>query len=113
MENEKNVRTGTAYKPLLIIPVVVFVLGVILFIIGSLLEFPTHRGVVYGICIMLSLLGFAFNVFPGGILAIIGTILAAKAKKTKYLALGIVEILSSLVGAYLIWYVIFVTGPSV
>ena len=88
-------------------------MGVISLIVASILEMPTHRGVVYGFFAMMFLLMFFFSVFPGIIMSIIGTILAAKAKRKGFTVMGIIEILLGIGGIYLIWYMIFVTGPSV
>ncbi len=71
-------------KPAIImvsIPLVLFVLAVSFFGISCLLEFPTHRGAVYSVLCLASLLLAIFSPLPSLILGIIGTIYTSKAKK--------------------------------
>lgn len=110
MEKEKKSR---AYKVLLIIPVALFIISIVSFILAICLEFPTSRGVIYGLCFILALICFALSVFPGIILSIAGTIIAAMKKDTTTMVLGLFESFAGVGGIYLIWYAVFVLGPSV
>ena len=106
-------KTDTSTKVLLSIPIAVTVLGVLLFVIGCILEGPTSRGTVYSIVMILSLICFLFNPLPGFILSLIGTIKAARSKSVLFLVLGIVEIVFELLGSLILYLVIFVVGPGV
>lgn len=110
MKSEKNSKV---YKIFIILPVALFVLSIQLFIISAILEAPTSRGAIYSLCSTFALISFALSVFPGIILTIVGTILAAIAKNIKFLILGIIEILAAAGGIFFIWYLIFIVSPGV
>ena len=98
---------------LLLIPLALLILGVILFITGCVLEGPTSRGTAYSIVMIAAIGCFILALFPGVILAIIGTIQAAKAHMTFFLVLGIVEILAAVAILGLLLFIIFVAGRGV
>ena len=108
-----STKSDMAAKILLIIPLGSFLSGVALFILSLILESPTSRGTLYSICFIIAIACFILALFPGVILSIIGTVTAAKKKMTKYLTLGVLEIVFAVGGAFILWYLIYVAGPGV
>ncbi len=107
---EKSMRGA---KILLLIPLGVFLLGVVFFIVACLLEVPDKRGAIYTFFITSSLLCFIVDLFIVSVLSIMGTVLSIKNKMTGFIILGIFEILGSIGLMFIVFVIIFVTGPSV
>ena len=99
-------------KKLLWIPVISIVVIIGSFIIASILEFPTNRGVVYSFFAGIALLGFFLIPIPCLIISIIGTVNSVSNKNDKYKIIGIVEIIFSVLGILFEIY-IFTIGQSV
>ena len=102
-----------AAKVLLIIPAATAVLGIVLFIAACLLEGPDSRGTLYSVVAILAIACYLLALMPGVILAVIGTVRAARAKMTGFLVLGIIELIGSVIPAIILFIIIFVTGPGV
>ncbi len=113
MDNVSVNKSKKATDLLLFIPLIVFFLGIILFIAAVILEKPTSRGTIYSICFILSMICFVMDIMPGIILAVIGTVRASKEKRIGFVILGIAETVGALGGILLICFIIFVAGPGV
>ena len=105
-------------KTLTLIPLVVLVVTVICMVLSFLLEGPTNKGGLYSIFAFAGLMSIFISPLPCLVISIIGTVSAAKAKKegiakaSKYLTLGIIEILVYVVGAILA-IIMFIGGQGV
>ena len=113
-----NNRNYIRAKKLVLIPLIVFVVTVICFILATVLEKPTNRGTVYSAVAIVSILSMFLSPLPCLIMSIIGTISAAKATKEgteqakKYLVIGVIEIVSCVLGVVLA-ILMFIGGQSV
>ncbi len=99
-------------KKLLWIPVISIVVIIGSFIIASILEFPTNRGVVYSFFAGISLFGIFLIPILSLIISIIGTVNSVLNQNDKYKIIGIIEIIFSALGVLLEIY-IFTIGQSV
>ena len=105
-------------KVMTLIPVIVFLVTVICFVIASILEVPTSRGAVYSVLILISIISIFLAPLLCLVISIIGTVFASKAKKEgrseakKFFILGLIEILFSILGA-LLAVLMFIGGQSV
>ena len=103
---------------LLIIPVALFGIMILCFLIASLLEFPTNRGTVYSSILMLALAIFFLALIPCIIVSIIG-IISEKKNKTStnknhnaLYVLGIIDLVLSIIIA-LLAVLLFIGGLSI
>ncbi len=99
-------------KKLLWIPVISIVVIIGSFIIASILEFPTNRGVVYSFFAGIALFGIFLIPILSLIISIIGTVNSVLNQNDKYKIIGIIEIIFSALGVLLEIY-IFTIGQSV
>lgn len=99
-------------KKLLWIPVISVIVIIGSFIIASILEFPTNRGVVYSFLAGIAIFGIFLIPMLCLIISIIGTVNSVKNKNDKYKIIGIAEIIFSVLGVLLNIY-IFTIGQSV
>lgn len=99
-------------KKLLWIPVISVIVIIGSFIIASILEFPTNRGVVYSFLAGIAIFGIFLIPILCLIISIIGTVNSVKNKNDKYKIIGIAEIIFSVLGVLLDIY-IFTIGQSV
>ena len=102
--NDKNKLKA---KILVLIPAAFFAITVVSFVIASILEKPTGRGSIYTFFISVAIIGIFLMPLPSLLLSVIGTIFAIKAitegiaGSRKYLVIGIIEILASVLGVFL------------
>lgn len=106
-------RSDKAAKVFLIIPLVIFVLSVLCFTGGCILEVPTSRGVIYTLLVLGSFILFGLNIVPGAVFSIIGLVRAVRAKMTGFIVLGIIETAGAALSVLAVFIIVFVTGPSV
>lgn len=99
-------------KKLLWIPVISVIVIIGSFIIASILEFPTNRGVVYSFLAGIAIFGIFLIPILCLIISIIGTVNSVKNKNDKYKIIGIAEIIFSVLGVLLDIYIITI-GQSV
>ncbi len=105
-------------KVLTLIPVIILAATVGCFLLATILEVPTGRGVLYTLFAFAGLMGMFLSPFPCLVMSIIGTIFAAKATKEgaaearKFFILGILEILVHVVVAVLA-VLMFIAGQGV
>lgn len=104
-------RSDKLAKIFLIIPMILFVLGVTCFGVGWALA--RFRGVVYTFLMIGSFSSFGLEILPGTVFTVIGMIRAADSKMTGFFILGIVEVIVALLLAHLVWYIVFAAGPGV
>ena len=105
-------------KVLLIIPVALFATMIVSFLIASILEFPTDRGAVYSVFLMLSLAIFFLAPLPCIVLSVIGTLFVSRLKKQNdeghnaLFVLGAIDIALSILIAFLA-ALVFVGGQGI
>ena len=108
----------TKAKVLTLIPVIVLVVTVICLVLATILEGPTGRGFAYTIFAFIGIINLFFAPLPCLVVAIIGTLFAAKAvkegmeKTRKFFLLGIFEIVVNVIGV-LLAMLMFVAGQGV
>ncbi|SEM53079.1 MULTISPECIES: hypothetical protein [unclassified Butyrivibrio] len=113
-----NSKYHNISRILVLIPIIVFVVTIICWVLASMLEAPTHRGTIYSIFAMVGLIGIFLAPLPCLIISVLGTIFAVKSVKDgskpsrKYLFLGILEILANIWGG-LVAVVLFIGSMSV
>ena len=56
---------------------------------------------------------FGLEIIPGGILAFIGMVRAAKARMIGFLVLGIIEVIGAVLSLLIVLFIIFIAGPGV
>ena len=106
--DEKECKSYKFSKRLVLIPLVIFIVAIVCFVLAMFLEVPTHRGTIYVICLAISLLCLFLSPLPCFVLSIIGTVQAVKAtkkgikKSRKYIVLGVVEIIVNIAVCFLI-----------
>lgn len=106
-------RSDKAAKVLLIIPLIFAVLSVLCFIGGCVLEEATSRGIIYTVLMLGAFAFFGLEIIPGGILALIGTVRAAKTRMIGFLVLGIIEVIGAVLSSLIIIIIVFIAGPGV
>ena len=100
-------------------PVGVGIVMVGCFILAGILEYPTNRGAIYSLLTFISILGTVFAPLPCIVSAIAGIVFAMKAKNDDkrssgwIIAIGIFDILASIVIGLVVVYAVFVGGTSV
>ena len=113
----KNKNCARA-KVLTLIPIIVFAITVICFVLATILEVPTSRGAIYTILAFVALMNMFIAPLPCLLLSVLGTVFAAKAKKegapksVLFLVLGIIEISLYVLGA-IFAVLLFIGGMSV
>ena len=111
-------RNYSKAKVLTLIPIFVLAFTVICFVLATILEVPTSKGVLYTIFAFAGLMGMFLSPLPCLLMSIIGTVFAAKATKEgaaeakKFFILGIIEILVHVVGVFLA-VTMFIVGQGV
>ena len=103
---------------MVMIPIIIFAVTVISFILAVLLEGPTDKGAVYALFAFISIISIFMAPLPCLIISVIGTVLAVKAiragdsKARKYLFIGIIEIAVTAVFT-VVAVILFITGQSI
>ena len=97
----------------LILPLAIFALSVLCFIVGCILEQPTSRGTVYSLIMLGSFAMLGLDLFPGTVFAAIGLLRAARAKMTGFFVLGLIEVTGAVMLLFVVAFIIFVAGPGV
>ena len=116
-EYMKN-RNYSKAKILVLIPIIIVVITVICMILAAILAIPTNKGVLYSLFALAGLLGMILTPLPCLVMAVAGTVFAAKAAKEGivqsriFLVLGIIEILINVSGVFLA-IAMFVAGQGV
>ncbi len=91
-------------KRLTLIPLVVWAVTIVCSVLSLILEFPTHRGAIYSILAIVSLMSILLSPLPCLMLSVLGMVFAIKARKEnivetkKFFVLSIVEIIISILG---------------
>ena len=106
-------RIDKAAVVFLIIPLIIFVLGVLCFAGGCILEVPTSRGTIYTLLMLGSFFLFGLDIIPGGIFSVIGLFRAVRAKMTGFIVLGIIEVTGACLLLTLVFIIVLVGGPGV
>ncbi len=105
-------------KILVLVPIVLYVIMFMSFLIASILEFPTDRGAAYLFFCMLSFIIFFLTPVPCLIMSIIGIIFVSKIRNSidesnsTLFALGIIDIFLSIIIFGLAIFVI-ISGQSI
>lgn len=105
-------------KKMVLIPIMIILLAVVCFVLASILEQPTNRGMLYSILALIAILIIFMSPIPCLVMSVIGTILAIKAVKEgtaqarKYIVIGMIEILAHIVFVIL-GIAMFIGGQSV
>lgn len=102
----------------LAIPIILSLLVCASFVAGVILEGPTNRGGAYTIFVLFSLLGAILGPIPCAVCTVLGLRSALWGKRegdggNGLIILGILEILSELLLASLVLWLIFVGGTGV
>ena len=111
-------RSKSTARSMVMIPIIIFAVTVISFILAVLLEGPTDKGAVYVLFAFISIVSFFMAPLPCLIISVIGTVLAVKAiragdsKARKYLFIGIIEIAVTAVFT-VVAAILFITGQSI
>lgn len=111
-------KNKTYARIFIIIPIVLVAILLISFVIATILEQPTDRGMIYSLFAFISIIGFLLIPVPCGVLAVLGLVNAIKAMREEsgmvpYIIVAIVEIVLAILCCLICLYVIFVAGPSV
>ncbi|MBP5718982.1 MAG: hypothetical protein J6X53_08425, partial [Abditibacteriota bacterium] len=94
-------------KVLTLIPIIILTATVICMVLAAILEVSASRGALYTIFAFAGLMSIFLSPLPCLVMSVIGTVFAARSKKegsvaaTKFLILGIIEILVCVVGTIL------------
>ena len=113
--NNKNYKRA---KTLTLIPIIILVLTLICLLLSSVLAVPTGKGLIYTIFMIAGLVSIFLMPLPCLVMSIVGTIFASKAIKEgvretrKFLVLGIIEIVFSVIALFLA-VVMFIVGQGV
>ena len=105
-------------RVLTLIPIIVFAVTAICFVLSLMLEVPTNRGVIYSILAFAAVISMFVSPLPCLILSVLGTTFAAKARKEGapgsllFLVLGIIEISVYVLGV-IIAVLLFIGGQGV
>lgn len=97
------------------IPVGIFLSSILTFAAASFLEMPTHRGSVYTMLLLYSLLVWILGAIPCMIMSVVGVVFAGIARKegaqktTRLFVIGILESVSLLL-MQIFWIVLIFTG---
>ena len=111
-------RSKSTARSMVMIPIIIFAVTVISFILAVLLEGPTDKGAVYVLFAFISIISIFMAPLPCLIISVIGTVLAVKAiragdsKARKYLFIGIIEIAVTAVFT-VVAVILFITGQSI
>lgn len=111
-------RSKSTARSMVMIPIIIFAVTVISFVLAMLLEGPTDKGAVYVLFAFISIICIFMAPLPCLIISVIGTVLAVKAiragdiKSRKYLFIGIIEIAVTVVFAVLA-AILFINGQSI
>ena len=111
-------RSKSTARSMVMIPIIIFAVTVISFVLAMLLEGPTDKGAVYALFAFRGIISIFMSPLPCLIISVIGTVLAVKAiragdsKARKYLFVGIIEIAVTAVFAVLA-AILFITGQSI
>ena len=103
---------------MVMIPIIIFAVTVISFVLAVILEGPTDKGAVYALFAFISIISIFMAPLPCLIISVIGTVLAVKAiragdsKARKYLFIGIIEIAVTAVFT-VVAVILFITGQSI
>ena len=106
----KNSMKNSSYlkaKVLTLIPIIVLAVIVLCMVLAAILEVPTSRGALYTILALAGLMGVFIAPLPCLVMAILGTMFAAKAGKEGvsgarlFFVMGIIEIIVCAAGAFL------------
>ena len=114
MQNKNHTRA----KILTLIPIIVFVITVVCLLLAATLEDPSYRSSLYSLFALAGLLSMFFSPLPCLVMAVAGTVFAAKAVKEgivqsrKFLITGIIEILVYAAAVVLV-IVMFIAGQGV
>jgi hypothetical protein len=106
-------------KILVLVPLIVFAIAVVCFIIATVLEQPTNRGVLYTAILLIGFLCMLLAPLPCLIVSIIGSLYAYRSKKEGarhgilLFIIGIVNTLVSFAVFVFDIYAVFVLGPGV
>ena len=105
-------------KGLSVIPLIVLAVAMHLFVLATVLEGPTNRGIIYSICALISILCIFLAPLPCLAISVSSIIYAVKSIREgnratrKYLILGIVEaVVAALFMAFA--FVLFIDGQSI
>lgn len=112
-DNQIKKRSDKLAMVFLIIPLAFFVLSMLCFIGGCILEQPTSRGGLYSLLMICAIALLWLDIIPGAIFAVIGLVRAARAKMTGFFVLGLIEVSGVAVLLLICAYIVFVTGPGV
>ena len=111
-------RSKSTARSMVMIPIIIFAVTVISFVLAVILEGPTDRGAVYVLFAFISIISIFMAPLPCLIISVIGTVLAVKAiragdsKARKYLFIGIIEIAVTAVFT-VVAVILFITGQSI
>ena len=111
-------KNCTRAKVLTLIPIIVFLVTAICFVLSLILEVPTSRGVIYSIFAFVAVISMFISPLPCLVLSVLGTVFAAKAKKegaprsVLFLVLGIIEISVYVLGV-IFAVLLFIGGQGV
>ena len=113
--NNKNYLRAKIFT---LIPIAVFVVTVICFVLAMLLEAPTDKGTAYSVFGLIGIFSIILSPLPCLGLSVVGIIFSIKAKKDGiskailFLVLGIIEILSHS-GSLILAVLMFIVGQGV
>ena len=111
-------RSKNTARSMVMIPIIIFAVTVISFVLAVILEGPTDKGAVYALFAFISIISIFMAPLPCLIISVIGTVLAVKAiragdsKARKYLFIGIIEIAVTAVFT-VVAVILFITGQSI
>ena len=111
-------RSKSTARSMVMIPIIIFAVTVISFVLAVILEGPTDKGAVYALFAFISIISIFMAPLPCLIISVIGTVLAVKAiragdsKARKYLFIGIIEIAVTAVFT-VVAVILFITGQSI
>ena len=80
-DNVKKKDNYKTAKTLVLIPLVIFAIAIVCFIIAAILEQPTNRGTLYTVISLIGLTGGFLTPLPCLIVSIIGSLYAYRSKE--------------------------------